>query len=183
MLSNFRGQVRKNPSRSELAVPNAKLTTVALRHNKFLIVHQLSAILVVFIQCKLDPSSKAHLQPEIEQVYAALQELGAGKGDMYGMVGDKVLHSVEAMIDSLRIAEAVDSDDLDTVLQQVADKAALHDAAVSPRANMARQEATHTPQFLPGVSCVDNVPLQLDQWTVAQLMPEQAQLDTEYAFE
>ncbi|CAK9782323.1 unnamed protein product [Cutaneotrichosporon oleaginosum] len=161
MLSNFRGQVRKNPSR------------IALRHNKFLIVHQLSAILVVFIQCKLDPSSKAHLQPEIVQAYAALQELGAGKGDMYGMVGDKVLHSVEAMIDSLRLSEAVDSDDLDRVLQEVADKAALNDAA----------GAVPNPQFLPGVSCVDNVPLQLDQWTVAQLMPEQAQLDTEYAFE
>lgn len=72
---------------------------VALRHVKFLIVHQLSAILVVFIQSKLDPSSKTHLQREIEQAYAALQELGAGKGDMYGMVGDKVLHSVAAMID------------------------------------------------------------------------------------
>lgn len=98
MLSNFRGQVRKNPSRSELRCA-CTLTPVALRHNKFLIVHQLSAILAVFIQCKLDPSSKVHLQPEIEQAYSALQELGAGKGDMYGMVGDKVLHSVEAMID------------------------------------------------------------------------------------
>lgn len=54
---------------------------------------------MVFIQSKLDPSSKPHLQHEIEQAYAALQELGAGKGDMYGMVGDKVLHSVAAMID------------------------------------------------------------------------------------
>ncbi|BEJ02764.1 hypothetical protein CcaverHIS631_0705590 [Cutaneotrichosporon cavernicola] len=171
MLTNFRGQVRKNPSR------------IALRHNKFLIVHQLSAILVLFIQCKLDPSSKASLQPEIEQAYSTLQELGAGKGDMYGMVGDKVLHSVGAMIDSLRIAEAVDSDDLDTVLQQVAEKAALHDVAVSPRASMSQQGLARAPQFLPGVSGLGNVPLQLDQWTVAQLMPEQTQLDTEFAFE
>lgn len=70
------------------------------------------------------------------------------------------------------------------VLQQVADKAALNDASVSPRRGMTRQDTARTPQsFLPGVSCVDNVPLQLDQWTMAQLMPEQAQLDTEYAFE
>lgn len=70
------------------------------------------------------------------------------------------------------------------MLQQVADKAALNDVAISPRQKLTRQqEAARTPQFLPGVSCVDNVPLQLDQWTMAQLMPEQAQLDTEYAFE
>ncbi|GMK59820.1 hypothetical protein CspeluHIS016_0900370 [Cutaneotrichosporon spelunceum] len=151
MLTNFRGQVRKNPSR------------IALRHNKFLIVHQLSAILVLFIQCKLDPASKPTLQPEIEQAYAVLLELGAGKGDLYGLVGNKVLHTIGAMI-------------------EVADKTALH-AAVSPRASMSQQGPSQPQQFLPGVTSLDNVPLQLDQWTVAQLMPEQTQLDAEYAYE
>lgn len=84
----------------------------------------------------------------------------------------------------MRDTEPVDSDELDTVLQQVADKAALNDAAVSPRKRMPVPDAARTPQqYLPGVSSVDNVPLQLDQWTMAQLMPEQVQLESEYAFE